>query len=100
MDFETAKHKVEAHINKKWIEGGHAIAHGPLIIVEHIDKSYGWVFFYTAQMYWETRDIKHAIAGNGPIIVDQRTGALHQLGTATPPEDQIRQWELANGQEI
>lgn len=61
-------------------------------MARHIEKPYGWVFFYAPQEYIETRDIAYAIAGNGPIIVERKTGKMHQLGTATRPEDQIRNW--------
>jgi len=96
MNLETAKHQVEERVNQSWTARDHAADHGPLVVVKHIEKPYGWVFFYTAKKYWETKDIKHAIAGNGPIIFDRRTGAVHQLGTATPPEEQIREWESQN----
>jgi len=99
MDFETAKHRVEEHVNKSWSSSGQAEDHGPLIVVKHIEKPYGWVFFYTAEKYWKTRDIKHAIAGNGPIIFDNRTSTMHQLGTATRPEEQVRDWEAENWKE-
>lgn len=96
MDLETAKKQVEEHINKSWISKGHDATHGPLIVVKHIEKPYGWVFFYTAKKHWETRDMEYAIAGNGPIIFDLRTEILHQLGTATRPEQQIKEWESQN----
>lgn len=99
IDFETAKKLVEQHVNKAWIAAGHAAKHGPLIVVKHVEKPYGWIFFYTAEKYWQTRDIKHAIAGNGPIIVDRESGKMHQLGTATPPDVQILEWESENWKE-
>ena len=34
-----------------------------------IEKSWGWVFFYTSRKYHETNDIRYAVAGNAPIIV-------------------------------
>ena len=93
IDLETAKRIVERRVNESWTAKGQAANHGPLVVVKHIEKPYGWVFFYTAKKYLETKDIKHAVAGNGPIIFDQRSGAMHQLGTATPPDEQIRDWE-------
>jgi hypothetical protein len=95
-DFETAKQQVERYVNERWTEADHA---GPLLVLKHIEKPYGWVFFYTAQKYWETRDIKYAVGGNGPIIFDRRTGKLHQLGSATHPDLQIQEWESENWKE-
>src|SRR5260370_41602885 len=100
MDLETAKQRVEEHINRNWAAAeGRTAAHGPLIIVKHIERPYGWVFFYTSEKYWETKDFTHAVVGNGPIIFDRRTGKLHQLGTATPPDEQICEWEAVNWKE-
>jgi hypothetical protein len=95
IDLESARKLVEQRINESW-GAGHSANHGPLIVVGHIEKPYGWIFFYTAKKYWETGDISHAIAGNGPIIVEKSTGTFHQLGTATPPDEQVREWEKAN----
>lgn len=97
MDFETAKQRVEQYVNRAWATSEHSVSvHGPLIVVNHIEKPYGWIFFYATKKYAETRDFKHAVVGNGPIIFDRRTEQLHQLGTATRPEQQIRDWEAAN----
>jgi hypothetical protein len=93
MNFETAKQLVEKHINENW---RHAEEHGRLIVVNHVDKPYGWVLFYTSEKYWETRDFKYAIAGNGPIIVEKESGRMHHLGTASPVEKSVGEWESVN----
>ena len=92
MDLKTAKQAVERHLNGGW-SATLAAEHGPLVVTQHIEKPYGWVFFYTCQKYLETRDFRYLLAGNGPIIFDHRTEKLYQLGTVSPPDDQIRRWE-------
>lgn len=92
-DKETAKTIVERYLNDKYkIQGG------PLVVVDAatVSKPYGWVFFYSTKEWLETRDIKTMVVGNGPIVYDCRSGKIHQLGTATRPEEQIKEWESEN----
>ena len=96
IDLESARKLVEERINERWSASGQLVDHGPLIVVKHIEKPYGWIFFYTSKKYWETGDVSEAVAGNGPIIVEKSTGTFRQLGTATPPDEQICEWEKAN----
>jgi immunity protein 35 of polymorphic toxin system len=91
-NLETAQQRVERHLNAGW-PAALAAKHGPLVVTHHIEKPYGWVFFYTCQKYLETRDFQYLLVGNGPIVFDRRTETLHQLGTVSPPDDQIRRWE-------
>ena len=58
-----------------------------------IEKSWGWVFFQTSKKWHETNDIKYAIAGNAPIIVEKDTGKLFFTGTAYPIEHYIQNYE-------
>ncbi|HEY6033427.1 MAG TPA: YrhB domain-containing protein, partial [Kofleriaceae bacterium] len=58
-----------------------------------LTKSYGWVFFYNSKLFLETRDIRHGIAGNGPLVVLASTGELVMLGTARPAVDEIVAFE-------
>ena len=45
---------------------------------------FGWVFFYNSKKYLETGEIRFALAGNAPLIVDALDGSLHVTGTAQP----------------
>ncbi len=47
-----------------------------------IEKSWGWVFFYTSRKYRETKEVRYALAGNAPIIVERSSGRLIPTGTA------------------
>ncbi len=66
-----------------------------LIILDEyiIEKSWGWVFFYTSKKWHETKDFNYAIAGNAPIIVERTTGKLIATGTAYAIERYIENYE-------
>lgn len=56
---------------------------------ETLEMDFGWVFFYTSKLFWETGDFQHAVAGNAPLIVDRTVGSLHITGTARSTEHYI-----------
>jgi hypothetical protein len=58
-----------------------------------IERTWGWVFFYNSKRYLETREIRYALAGNAPYIVNRYTGALSVTGTAHPIEHYIAEYE-------
>lgn len=62
-----------------------------------IEFGSGWVFFYDSRKYVEGGSISDALAGNAPLIVSRRDGAIHVTGTARPVEDYIREFERAHG---
>jgi hypothetical protein len=64
-----------------------------LLTEETIERPFGWVFFYGSSRFAETGDLRHAVAGNSPFIVNRRTGAIVATGTAYPVEHYIAQYE-------
>lgn len=64
-----------------------------------IERDRGWVFFYTSDRYLKTGDIRYALAGNAPYIVNRHTGEVCVTGTAQPIQYYIAQYErrLADG---
>lgn len=66
-----------------------------LIIVDEvtIERPWGWVFFSTSRKWKETNDIRYAIAGNAPVIIEKTTGRLFQTGTAMAIENYIENFE-------
>lgn len=48
-----------------------------------------FVFFYNTVAFLETGDLKHALAGNGPVIVDRATGACRVVGSGRPWTEQL-----------
>ena len=52
----------------------------PQIIDEDIiETDNGWIFFYDSKEFLETNDFSYAIAGNGPLAVSKKNGALYAL---------------------
>ena len=64
-----------------------------------IERDWVWMFFYTSDRYLKTRDMRYALAGNAPYIVNRHTGEVRVMGTAQPIEYSIAEYErrLANG---
>jgi hypothetical protein len=68
-------------------------------VVSRIDERlYGWIFFYTSRKYLETRDIRYAVAGNGPIIVNKHNGDLVRCGTSGGFQRWIDDYEKTLGE--
>jgi hypothetical protein len=70
-------------------------AEDELVVFEEatIEKTWGWVFFYGSRMWRETHEIKYAIAGNAPVLVEKDTGKLIPTGTARRTEHYIERYE-------
>ena len=58
-----------------------------------IEKPYGWVFYFDSKAYLETGVVSHALAGNGPMIVNRHDGSIAELGTALPTHIYIAEYE-------
>lgn len=61
-----------------------------------IKKSYGNIYGYTSKEYYETGDEEHAVAGNGPFLVEKKTGEIITFGTAFSDEYYIELYEKEN----
>jgi hypothetical protein len=61
-----------------------------LLVDQTIERSFGWIFFYDSKRYIETGDIRHALAGNAPVIVTKADGQIHETGTAYPLEHYLK----------
>lgn len=58
-----------------------------------IEKPYGWIFFYNSKKYLDTGEIRHALAGNGPVIVNRLTEAVDFYGASGSIQDLIEEYE-------
>jgi hypothetical protein len=58
-----------------------------------MDRPYGWVFFYQARRFLETRDPIQRLAGNAPIIINRFTCELRCTGTKYPVEHYLAEYE-------
>ena len=93
IDREQAKKLAAGWLTTHSADGG---AERPLELClledDTMEANFGWVFFYTSRLYRETGDLRYAIAGNAPLIVDRVDGSLHVTGTAQPVEYYIEQY--------
>ena len=64
-----------------------------------IVKSYGYVFFYNSEEFVRTRDHRHGIVGNGPILV-MNDGTVKKFGTYQPAEKFLAEFEREQGLSI
>lgn len=66
-----------------------------LVVVDErtIEREFGWIFFYDAEKYLKTKQPIYAIAGNGPVFVNRRTGLIKFGGSGEPLEKQISDYE-------
>jgi hypothetical protein len=53
-----------------------------------------WVIGYNTRAFLETRSIRHALAGGGPLIIDKQTGELLVGTSALPVESQVEGDEI------
>ncbi len=62
-----------------------------------METSFGWVFFYNTEEFLKTRDNKHRLVGNAPIIVDKNDGSYQFTGTARRIDYYIKEYERKRG---
>jgi len=78
-DAKAARSVAQTHIAKLARDVGVDI----VLVDDHtIEFSAGWVFFYESREYLEGGTVSSALAGNAPLIVGKKDGAVHLTGTA------------------
>ena len=68
----------------------------PVIVVlkdQTIFRDWGWVFFYSTQLYLDTGVISDALVGNAPYIFNRNTGEILPTGTAQSIDYYVKQYE-------
>jgi hypothetical protein len=88
MELAEALQQARAHVQRMGL--------APEVIVleaETLARPYGWIFFYADRRHVEGGDVRYALGGNAPFLVDRETGAIHELGTHAPIEKQLREYE-------
>ena len=70
--------------------------HSPDLVLQEdrtVERDFGWVFFYTTRKFLETRDKKHLMPGDAPLVVLREDGSTRHLGTSVPPKRAIELFE-------
>jgi hypothetical protein len=58
-----------------------------------MERDFGWVFFYAPRRYFETKNPKYLIPGDGPLVVLRKDGATRFLPTSVPPIPAVAEFE-------
>jgi len=90
LSRENAEKRLAKLLNADY----HADDDSLLIVTElTIEKDYGWIFFYQSRKYLETGEFSYRLAGNGPVVFERESGAVHYLGSDKHPDKLIREFE-------
>ncbi|WDM77750.1 YrhB family protein [Xanthomonas cucurbitae] len=57
----------------------------------------GWYFCYDSEDYIRTGNPSSQLAGNGPILIDKRSGELHVFGTDKPLQNYLDEYISSRG---
>ncbi|WP_153301376.1 YrhB domain-containing protein [Endozoicomonas arenosclerae] len=87
MEYSEAKTMVLEFINERFENGD-----DELVIVDEdvLEIEVGWVFCYDSKIFLETNQLAFALAGNAPVLFDNRDETLHVTGTAKPLSEYIQ----------
>ena len=85
VQYEAAKQKVSDFITDRFDD------RDDLVIIDDkiIETEFGWVFPYNSKKFLETGQLIYALAGNAPIIFDNRDETIHIAGTAHDVEHYV-----------
>ena len=101
IDLSTARQRIEQHLRQmeaRMNSFGSALPGYQdrpklhLVLVSEQEYDFGWVFCYNTKEYMESKNIRHAIAGNAPLIFDRRDGLIYVTGTAFPLDHYIEEY--------
>lgn len=95
LNLEDAISKVQKEYLKDW--SNEDFPEDELIVLREdiIDRPKFWVIRYTSKLWNETGEMKYAIAGNAPIIVNKNSGEMIETGTAHSIDYYIDAYEKA-----
>jgi hypothetical protein len=81
IDLVTARKRVENFLGIGDSECEKHRKH-ELVITREQEYEFGWVFIYATRKFVETGDVKDALVGGAPLIVDRHDGQIYCTGTA------------------
>lgn len=87
LSEDDARRVAQEHLNRESITVGHELVVADVQPFEH-----GWVFFYETAEFLRSRDWRHRLGGNAPLLVDRRNGSLHVTGTVKPTEHHVAEY--------
>lgn len=90
LTISSAQDRVEKYLKNLEASAGDELC---ILVGETIECRSGWVFFFNSRKFLQTGDPKYTLAGNGPVLVDMRSGEVVQLGTAHAVRDYIAHYE-------
>lgn len=76
---EWAVELVERQLLAWWESRGSAAYDEPFVIAHVEQHELGWYIGYNTRKFLETREIRYALGGNAPFVVDGSDGSLHQV---------------------
>ncbi|GAA0695029.1 hypothetical protein ISN75_04440 [Dyella marensis] len=66
----------------------------PEFVVVRVDeRERTWVVYYQTKLWAVTRNVSHALAGNGPYLVSKATGEFEVAGSYPPLSDRLEEAE-------
>jgi len=67
-----------------------------LQVVRVDEHDFGWLYFYDSSRHAQSHDVRDALVGNAPLIVDRVDGMLYVTGTALPVEHYLDEHRRGN----
>jgi hypothetical protein len=67
-----------------------------LVVVRVDEHDFGWVYFYDGSAHANTGNVRDAVVGAAPLIVDKTDGKLYITGTAHPIDHYLREYRLGH----
>jgi hypothetical protein len=64
-----------------------------ILTEEIIKKPYGNIYYYQSKKFLVTKDFNDSLGGNGPFLVEKKTGRVVAFGTSMDLQDYIKSYE-------
>lgn len=84
VTYDEARQAAERHL--------HQAGSGSYVITGDQEFDVGWVFFYDSRQHLLSGDVRDALAGNAPVLIDRISGQVCPTGTAWPVEEYVAEY--------
>ena len=92
LTLAEARSVAERHVERFRQEGSDVVLNGEFVV----ERPTCFAFVYNSRAYLEGRDEMAMLIGPGPLIVDRRTGEVHERNSAYSAEQHAREYEKSN----